>query len=364
MFDSNMSSLAIIVPCCGGSSRYPDLPPKWLLPSHDGRPMVAHALAQIDRGDARLIITVLRQHEERFGVRRGIRSLLGDDAEILVLDQPTRSQPETVARTLEAMSVDHDFLVKDSDNVFRLRDIRQPTSFISVCSLNEFDQINPRNKSYVRVNEQGNVIAIREKEVISDLFSVGGYYFQSAASYLRAYHKIVSTPAWDREPYLADVIALLILEGEPFGIRRVDGYHDWGTVKEWRQWLVSGRTFFVALDGFLFERGSSYFAPRFEDVKVHDGAVASLLELRRRGHGIILLSVRKAVDRDHTQARLAELGLGEIPVVYDCPEGPWTLLTAAERGLAYRTGAAVDLEPTDPELSAKLYISGRGDSFT
>ena len=53
-----------------------------------------------------------------------------------------------------------------------------------VDSLNNFDSINPRNKSYLQIDHKGIVTNIREKVVISDLFNVGGYYFTSPERFL------------------------------------------------------------------------------------------------------------------------------------------------------------------------------------
>ena len=47
------------------------MPPKWMLPDHDGLPMVAKAIAGLHVAVDDLIVTVLREHEERFNAREG-----------------------------------------------------------------------------------------------------------------------------------------------------------------------------------------------------------------------------------------------------------------------------------------------------
>ena len=64
--------MKVIVPCGGRSSRYPNQPPKWMLPAHDGRPMLALAVAGIPVPKDDLIVTILREHEERYHVRQGL----------------------------------------------------------------------------------------------------------------------------------------------------------------------------------------------------------------------------------------------------------------------------------------------------
>src|SRR5205085_12612465 len=122
----------------------------------------------------------------------GIRAALGDDVTVIVHTEPTRSQAETVARTIEKAGRAGGFLVKDSDNQFVLSGVADSVNYICVDSLNNHDSINPRNKSYIQVDHQGIVTNIREKEVISDLFSVGGYYFASPEQYASHYARLTT----------------------------------------------------------------------------------------------------------------------------------------------------------------------------
>src|SRR5262249_46063785 len=160
--------------------------------------------------------------------------------------EKTKSQSETVARTVEQMGLDEPFFVKDSDGVFHLDDLLQEDNYVCVDSLNNFDSINPRNKSYLQVDHKGIVTNIREKVVISDLFNVGGYYFSAPAQFLEFYERLSrDKAAWNREIYLSDVIGAMILEGIPFRARQTTGFKDWGTVREWRRALLAQKAFFV-----------------------------------------------------------------------------------------------------------------------
>nr|MBP8939592.1 hypothetical protein [Agrobacterium sp.] len=87
----------IIVPCAGRSSRFPDMPPKWMLPDHEGLPMVRRAVAGLGANPDQFIFTILREHDERFKAREGLCAAFGQDVRCVILDQPTRSQSETVA---------------------------------------------------------------------------------------------------------------------------------------------------------------------------------------------------------------------------------------------------------------------------
>ena len=347
--------MKVIVPCCGRSSRFPDQPPKWMLPSHDGRPMLVQTLAGIPVEPGDVVVTILAEHERAFSVRAGLEAAFGHPVHTVVLDERTANQPETVARTLESLRLDEPFLVKDSDNSFVLDRLDGETNYVCVDSLNNHDAINPRNKSYLQVDHNLAVTNIREKVVISDLFSVGGYAFLRPDLFLQAFGRLSADVAeWDRELYTSDVIGALILDGQPFKARPVSQYQDWGTLHEWRRSLLNRGAYFVSLDGFVFDRGSQHFAPRFADVEPNPEAVAAIRELSDRGHSVIYLSIRPPSAAELTTRQLRAAGLPTTQVVYGCPIASWHLLTSPHPTLPFQTGHALEVSSDDPNLVEKL----------
>jgi hypothetical protein len=346
--------MKVIVPCCGRSTRYPMDVPKWMLPAHNGRPMLALALEGLAVPHTDVVVTILEEHETRHDVTSGLEKALGP-VRVVRLTEPTRSQAETVARTLEALALDEPFLIKDSDNTFALADVAQEHNFVCVDSLNNHDLINPRNKSYVQVDHQDIITNIREKVVVSDLFSVGGYFFTSPKAFLTHYERLMGSRApWQGECYISDVIGSMILEGTPFKARRIARYQDWGTVHDWRRALLTRKTYFVLLDGFLFERGSHFFRPGFSEVKPHAESVAALKSLLERGHTVTYLSIRPRELAELTERQIREAGLPPAQIMYECPVSAWVLLTAPHQTLPFQTSQALELVPEDPHLEPKI----------
>jgi bifunctional N-acetylglucosamine-1-phosphate-uridyltransferase/glucosamine-1-phosphate-acetyltransferase GlmU-like protein len=347
--------MKVIAPCCGASSRFPNQAPKWMLPSHDGRPMLQMAVSGLEINLDDLVVTILRDHEQRFDVTRGLATAFGRPIRTVILDQPTRSQTHTVAETIKALNLSEPFLVKDSDNIFTLKDVDQSNNYVCVESLNSFDSINPRNKSYLQVDGQGFVTNMREKVVISDTFNVGGYYFVNPEHFLQHWNRLDSDkPNWNREIYLSDVIGSMILEGIPFRARRVSEYHDFGTINEWRQTLRSRSTYFTLVDGFLFERGSEYFTPRFAETSPNVDAVAAVKALADKGHTIIYVSIRPEHHRELTGEQIAKAGLPSGQLLLDCPVAQWVLVTAPHASLPFQTSRALEVSPTAMNLAEKL----------
>ncbi len=349
--------MKVIVACAGSSSRFPNMAPKWMLPDYDGQPMIRHAVAGLGVGVDDLIVTILRDHDERFNAAAGLARAFGPKLTTVILDAPTGSQSETVAETLKATGLAEPFLVKDSDNYFELAGLDHPSNYVSVASLNDFDHINARNKSYVQVDGDGLIGNMREKQVISDLFSVGGYFFRSPAEFLAAYGELaeVSRPG---ELYLSNVIAFMILNGHAFTARNVARYQDWGTIHEWRAKLEGRRVFMVSVDGFLFERGSSFFAPAFADAAANPQAVEAARAMAEGGNMLIYLSIRPPELEALTRAQLAAQGLPDGQIIFGCGIAQWSLVTSAHSSLPFTTSHALEVDPADPNLSDKLHLAG------
>jgi hypothetical protein len=328
-----------------------------MLPDHDGMPMVMKAIEGLGVPVDDLIVTVLREHEEKFNVLEGLRQAFGRSVRGVILERPTSSQSETVFETLMRTELDEPFMVKDSDNYFELSTLEEPYNYVSVASLNDFDQINPRNKSYVQVDQEDIIVNFREKKVISDLFSVGGYYFASPRDFIAAYTELSKgAQVASGELYLSEVIAFMILNGHVFKARRVKDYQDWGTVHEWRRKLEGRRVFLVSVDGFLFERGSRFFAPSFENVRPNESAVQAIRDIASRQHMIVYLSIRPPEREQLTRGQIAAQGLPSGPIVFDCRIAQWTLVTSPHASLPFATCGAVEINPEDPNLFEKMHL--------
>lgn len=349
--------MKIIVPCAGRSSRFPNMPPKWMLPDNDGVPMVRRAVSGLGAATDDLIFTLLREHEERFQAREGLEAAFGQKVNCVIIDEPTRSQSETVAETLNRTGLTEPFMVKDSDNYFEVAHLNQSYNYVCVASLSSFSNVNPQNKSYVQVDQEDVIVNFREKQVISDLFSVGGYAFNSPADFLESYKELNERPRLSAgELYLSEIISFMAMNGTIFKIHRIKQYQDWGTVHEWRNYLQRRRVFFVSVDGFLFEQGSPYFKPAFKEVKPNPTAIETVQKLAEEGQKIFYLSIRPQTLETLTRDQMRAQALPEAPILFGCDLSQWTLLTAPHPNQPFRTSNAFEMAPDDPNMQEKLEI--------
>jgi hypothetical protein len=142
-----------------------------------------------------------------------------------VLDEPTTSQAETIYRTIQQENITGSIFIKDADSSFTAE--VTPYNGVAVFPLEKMDYIDPRDKSYVAVDDMQYITNIIEKRVVSHFFSAGGYCFQSANDFCKYYLELAEYP----HLYLSHIIYAMLLNNKPFRPIAVKNYKDWGTSK-------------------------------------------------------------------------------------------------------------------------------------
>lgn len=172
-----------------------------------------------------IYFTILRKHTERYDVdvllRLQLRRLGLEKAKIVVLDSQTATQAETVARTIERENISGAIFIKDADSYFEAEIF--PENGVAVYPLEKLALVDPRNKSYVSVDDMQHITNIIEKRVVSNLFNVGGYCFENVKDFLETYNRYKHLGAI----YLSHLIYAMLLNGNLFHPIRVSDYNDW-----------------------------------------------------------------------------------------------------------------------------------------
>ena len=309
----------LILPCAGKSTRFKNTRPKWSLTHPYGELMLIQGIKGLELDKYEKIIPVfLKEHLDDFKLRKGVIESfdkLGINYEILELDAPTKSQSETVAKTIETFNIKGDILIKDCDDYFNCDYIEGNT--VCVCSLHEVNKIIAKNKSYVQVNSNNLVETIVEKSVISDLFCCGGYNFKDAQEFLNTYNK-VSKLDTEGEIYISHIIYQQLLEGKNFTVKQVSDYEDWGTIEDWNEYLNTYKTIFIDLDGVLVESSGEYFGHKWGTTEALANNVNHINELYDTGRvRIIITTSRKSSYKEQTLNQLDRLGIKYHNIMFD-----------------------------------------------
>ncbi|WP_142674058.1 hypothetical protein [Bacillus sp. SRB_331] len=290
----------LIVPCAGKSLRFPKMRPKWLLTHPDGNLMIQKAVKGLNlEVYDRIIITIVKEHVIKYEadliLQQAFNINENSKFEILILDEFTSCQAETVYRTLFEKNVVGAFDVKDSDGYIEFDNSRYD-AFIVGLDINKFGKEISRlsSKSFLIVDSNDNVVDIFEKKIKSEYICVGLYGFDDVEKFNRAYENIKDNNFDYDEIYLSHIISYLIGTGKSvYHYINASEYEDWGTLLDWQTVQKRHATYFVDVDGILLMNRGRYGDKNWSnDNQVNEENIKSLKELADEGAQIIIITAR------------------------------------------------------------------------
>jgi hypothetical protein len=200
-----------------------------------------------------IYIIVLRKHEEKYKLKsilapHLIMNNLSLKIKIHVIGKPTLNQPATIAKTIRELGIKGGLCVKDPDNSFECQLI--PGNFISSYALDDLHHVNPRNKSYLMLDEHKYVTNIIEQKIISRYFCTGAYFFEDASFFLKYFNRLKNYG----KLYISHLIYSMLLDGISFRPIEVTNYKDWGTLEEWQEFKNSFKTQLIPVGNFFLNK--------------------------------------------------------------------------------------------------------------
>ena len=343
----------LILPVAGASSRFPGMRPKWLLTMPDGKLMVEKSIEEIDRSKYdQVILVCLKEHIETYLSNESFQSILfaigGERARAVLLDNPTRSQSETVAAAIAQCDLTGGIFVKDCDNMFSFD--WDGGNQIAVLDLSETGLIDAKSKSYIQRDPLGNCRNIVEKQVVSSEFCCGGYGFEDAQQFLRHFSSIKSSS----EVYISHIIYSMLMKGVIFRADHAKNYVDWGTAREFRHYARSFLTLFCDVDGVVLQNGSK-FGPngwRTSAISENLGAIARL-----QGEGklyLVITSSRPESEIEYIKKELAKFDVRADRFVMGLPHARRALVNDYSQTNPFPTAISINVERDSRTLSSIL----------
>ena len=212
---SSPSERSLIMPIAANKPEYATRIPRVFLIAEDGVMHCIRALKSLDLSKFdHIYITILRHLDQQYALTERLQLQFRingiTNAEIVVLDEPTRSEPETIYQTILQKHIQGSIFIKDADCSFTGEDTTG--NAIVIHPLEQLDWVNPKNKSYVSVDDMYYITNIIEKRIVSHYFTAGGYSFESAATYCHYYERLQEQQGL----YLSHIIYSMLLEGHTF----------------------------------------------------------------------------------------------------------------------------------------------------
>jgi hypothetical protein len=191
--------------------------------------------------------------------------------------------------------------------------------------------------------------------VIGDRFCCGGYGFIDAEEFRASYEKISAIREINVESlYVSHIIHDMLLHDKKFSVAEAGEYLDWGDQEAWLKFCAQYKTIFVDIDGVLVENSSEYFEPK---LGVSLGLTKNIETINRlfdsgKAH-IILITSRRSIYNEITEAQLQELGAKYHRIIYDLPHAQRILVNDFAISNPFPSAVAINLE-RDRDILNKL----------
>lgn len=342
----------LLVPCAGRSSRFFTNRPKYLLTMPDGKLMIQASTESFISHFDRIFFGVLKEHDEKFHSSTILKKLF-PTSEILVLDDVTRGQAETIVKMLKHFNITGSFLVKDSDAHFVASSTYESNkNYVSVCDAKKTPETLLYNKSFVEISNQKYILRT-SLQIISNFFSCGGYFFSSALDFIDNFHKYEEIQM-EGEFFISNVIDVMINDNHIFHPMECTDLKDWGTFDDWINFKKLRSAYFFDIDGVIYENGSEFWTPKWGENKILMDAKNKINELFNSGNQIILTTSRPEKFREITIKQLNRDGVLYHQLIMDIFHGTRYLINDYSDTNPYPSVKAINTKRNSCDFLEKI----------
>jgi len=233
--------MKIVVPMAGAGSRFETAGytfPKPLI-EVQGEPMIAKVVKNINL-QGQYIFLVQKTHYEKYNLQ-GLLTLIAPNCQIVQIDGLTEGAACTVLKAKEYINNNEPLIIANSDQYIKWN------SFETISSFNHkdadggilsFTSVHPKH-SFAKVDSNGYVTEVAEKNPISNNATVGIYHWKQGADFVRyAEQMILKNIRTNNEFYICPVYNEAIQDGKKIKISSVDEMWGMGTPEELNNFLT------------------------------------------------------------------------------------------------------------------------------
>ena len=227
--------LNVVIPMAGAGSRFATAGYTFPKPLIDvrGKPMI-QVVKECLNIEANYIFIVQKDHYEKYNLQYMLQ-LMAPDCKIVQIDGVTEGAACTVLKAKELIDSDDHLFMINSDQFIEWNSNECMYSFAADDidgGILTFESTHPKY-SYAKVDANGFVSEVVEKKVISNLATVGGYYWSKGSDFVKyAEQMIASDKRTNGEFYVAPVYQEAIDDGKKIKIKNIDKFWSLGTPED------------------------------------------------------------------------------------------------------------------------------------
>lgn len=326
------------MPAGGLSTRFPNMRPKYSLTDYAGNMMFERAITPY-LGKYHITLGIIKENEDRYKIADYIQEKYKDDITLVILPERTTGPADTAYQIIKQSGLDlsQEILIKDCDSFFDHE--YQTGNYVCYSSIKEHEVLKKLgSKSFIVANEQGIITSIIEKQVVSDKFCVGGYKFESAEMFVRAFEKLMSADV--PEIFVSHVIEQCLNDRHIFKEAHVTNYFDVGTAEDWFEYNNKA-VIFCDIDGTVIIAQNRM---KDDDIVPLHKNIERIKQLAANGGRLIFTTARPANRRDKDIAILKSLGFENFDLISGLPNTKRILINDYNEANPYPRAIAVNIK--------------------
>lgn len=230
--------MKVLIPMAGAGSRFAAVGytfPKPLIAvkNMNDKPMIQVIVENLNI-EAEHIFIVRKEHCEKYNLRQ-LLGVISPNCKIVEVDHLTEGAACTTLLAKEFIDNDEPLLIANSDQFVEWDS--NEFMYSMMCDkidggILTFDNTHPK-WSYVRLDDNGFVTEVKEKEVISNEATVGIYYWQRGSDYVKyAEQMIAKNVRVNNEFYVCPVYNEALQDGKKVKIFHIDKMWGLGTPED------------------------------------------------------------------------------------------------------------------------------------
>lgn len=230
----------VLIPMAGAGSRFAQAGytfPKPLIEVH-GKPMIQVVVDNLNI-DAHYIFLVQSEHYEKYNLKQ-VLNLIAPGCDIIQVDGITEGAACTTLLAKELINNDKPLMIANSDQIMEWDANEAMYAFTASntdAGIMTFKSTHPK-WSYAKIGDDGFVMEVAEKNPISDIATVGVYYWQHGSDYVKyAEQMIDKNVRTNNEFYVCPVFNEAVLDGKKIRIKNIDKMWGIGTPEDLNYYL-------------------------------------------------------------------------------------------------------------------------------
>jgi HAD superfamily hydrolase (TIGR01509 family) len=227
--------LNVLIPMAGAGTRFAQQGytfPKPLI-EVNGKPMIEVVVNNLNV-DAHFIFLVQKDHYEQYNLKY-LLNLIAPGCDIVQVDGITQGAACSTLLAKDLINNDNPLIIANSDQFVEWNSNECMYAFSADeidAGILTFESHHPK-WSYAKLNDDGFVLEVAEKKVISDNATVGVYYWKHGSEYVKYAEQMISKDIRvNNEFYVCPVFNEAIADNKKIKIKRVDRMWGLGTPED------------------------------------------------------------------------------------------------------------------------------------